>query len=208
MIELVTPVLLSVISSMTAVVTSVGLSRPARIRHELKEISQTISGMDHSSTAYKALARVADIRSAELAAIRLVRHDSFLLGASAVLVFGGVSAVVLGGQFAPAVASGWIAAALGYCVLFTHVPDVGRLRRRQARAMLAGRPSGFFVITMGIPLRRETVRRDIYHPEEYPLLPWALRQIERARGRRSSLARVGRSRQTTPVLLEVGDRLR
>jgi hypothetical protein len=179
--EAVIPVLLSIVSSVTAVVTTVGLSKPARIRHELKEVSQAIAAFDHDSAAFASLARFADIRSAELVAGRLVRHDLFLGGASAIFIVGGLSATVIGHDSLAAVIPGLSASALGYLIAFTHVSNVERLRRRQVRAILARRPSGLLEIKMGIPMRRDSVRRDVFHPEEYPFVPWLFHQFESTR---------------------------
>lgn len=183
--EIVSSIILGVMSVITAVITTVGLSKPARIRHELRDVAPALSQLQLGTPAHKALSRVVEMRSAELVALQLVKLDSFLLGLCALLIIGGIGTVVVGRELPAAVAGGWIAVVLGYIVVYTHVPNVYRLRRRQARAILVGRPSGLVAIDASVPLRRSTVRQVVYRPEEYPLIPFVRRQIERSRKARN-----------------------
>lgn len=134
---------------LAAFISSVGISRSARLRKDIAELSAALVSLPEGSTGRTSLQRAVDIGAATFLARRLVSH----VGDFAYLVVGvsigiGIAVFAIGNVWVTAIGS--ILVVLSYIGLAASTYQANKYRRRQARAILAGRPSGYFKIRFWI----------------------------------------------------------
>jgi hypothetical protein len=177
MSEFWTVLVTSSISILTVLLTSVGVTEAGRLRRELTSLTSMIGQVKPATPAYLALERLIDLGAARLLAIRLVRADPYWVSVAIFLFLSGtVSGAFAKDEFARQV--GLIGfGVLAYAIGIWQFGRVWRLRRRQTRAILAGRPSGHYVLEAQYPWLRRSMRNRVLRANEYPLLPfleWSL----------------------------------
>jgi hypothetical protein len=172
MVEVISLVITASISILTVLITSVGVTQAGRLRRELASLTSMIGQVPSGTPARIALERLIDLAAARLLALRLVRPAPYWVGIATFLLIcafvGGIftrdpiasTLLTVGFSVSAYVVGGW------------QFSRVWRLRRRQARAILAGRPSGQLVMEPEPKGLRRSVRNRVLRPDEYPLVPF------------------------------------